>query len=57
MSKKWLMWAGCGVMVIGGAYLLWARGAQNFRGYGMGHDHGGHGDGEASNSDRKPACH
>lgn len=35
MSKRWLMWLGCGVMVLGGAYFLWIKGYQNILGYGM----------------------
>lgn len=55
MSKRWLMWLGCGVMVLGGAYVLWLKGYQNILGYVMlllcplmhllmhrGHDHGDH---------------
>lgn len=53
MSRKWMMWAGCGLMVAVGAYLLWSRGFQNVMSYAVlllcplmhifmmrGHDHG-----------------
>jgi hypothetical protein len=35
MSRKWLMWAGCSLMVLAGSYWLWSRGYQNFLSYGM----------------------
>lgn len=55
MSRKWLMWGGCGLMVAAGGYLLWSNGYQNILGYGLlllcplmhlfmhgGHNHGEH---------------
>jgi hypothetical protein len=35
MSKRWLMWLGCGLMVVAGLYFLWSRGYQNILGYAM----------------------
>lgn len=35
MSRKRLMWLGCGVMVLVGGYLLWAKGYRNIGSYGM----------------------
>lgn len=35
MSRKWLVWAGCGLMVLAGGYWLWVSGNGNILGYGM----------------------
>jgi hypothetical protein len=61
MSRKWLMWAGCGVMVLAGGYWLWTKGYQNILGYGAlllcplmhlfmhgSHDHAGHNHAQAA---------
>lgn len=58
MSRKAMLWAGCGVMLLAGGYFLWSRGYSNVMGYGLlllcplmhifmhgSHGHGGHGHG------------
>ncbi|HYG57464.1 MAG TPA: DUF2933 domain-containing protein [Symbiobacteriaceae bacterium] len=70
MSTKTLMWLGCGIMVLGGAYFLWTNGNQNILGYAMlllcplmhllmhrGHKGQDAGKDDGPESDRKPACH
>lgn len=61
MSKRLLMWIGCGVMVAGGIYFLWAQGYNKIASYAVlllcplihlvmhnGHKHN-HGSGGSSN--------
>ncbi|HYF95406.1 MAG TPA: DUF2933 domain-containing protein [Symbiobacteriaceae bacterium] len=70
MSKKVLMWIGCGAMVLAGVYFLWSRGYQNMIGYvtlllcplshvlmHRAHGHDPQGSTTSAASDEKKACH
>lgn len=35
MSRNWLIWAGCGLMVLIGGYLLWINGFTRWLSYSM----------------------
>lgn len=35
MSRKAILWAGCGVMLLVGGYFLWSRGYDNLLAYGL----------------------
>lgn len=35
MSRTWMLWAGCGVMLAAGGYWLWSSGYQNWLAYAM----------------------
>ena len=65
MSRKWLLWAACGLMVLVGGYVLWSKGYQNILGYGMLllcplmhlFMHGGHDQNQSQSSGNGAGCH
>lgn len=65
MSRKAMLWAGCGVMLLVGGYFLWSRGYENILVYGAlllcplmhlfmhgSHGHGSHGEHHAPTVNR-----
>ncbi|MFZ5827833.1 MAG: DUF2933 domain-containing protein [Bacillota bacterium] len=65
MSRKAMLWAGCGLMLLVGGYFLWSSGSGNWLAYGMlllcplmhlfmhgSHGHGGHSEHHAPGASR-----